>query len=119
MANTIVDDELWNEFHLVVNMTSRELRDWLMTEVAGEEVEAVLDEAAPPLGLQVLHILGKRRSDVTPDDVEAMTAVVRLVRSLRGEDPIEPTSGDDEGWRHALMDVGHDPLKPVDLPGRA
>jgi hypothetical protein len=24
-----VDDSLWNEFHRVVNMTSRELEDWL------------------------------------------------------------------------------------------
>lgn len=119
MAHTIVDDELWDEFHLMVNMTSRELRDWLMTEVAEEDTEALLDEAAPPLGKQVLAILAKRRSDVTPDDVEAMVAVVRLVRSLRGEDPIEPTAGDDEGWRHALMDVGHDPLKPVEQPRRS
>ena len=24
-----VDDALWDEFHTLVNMTSRELRDWL------------------------------------------------------------------------------------------
>ena len=29
MAQTEVDDDLWQEFHDVVNMTSRELRDWL------------------------------------------------------------------------------------------
>ena len=32
-----VDDELWDEFHRVVNMTSRELGDWLRTRDAGEE----------------------------------------------------------------------------------
>ena len=26
-----VDDDLWQEFHTVVNMTSRELEDWLRT----------------------------------------------------------------------------------------
>ena len=29
-----VDDDLWNEFHRVVNMTSRELREWLETDDA-------------------------------------------------------------------------------------
>ncbi len=27
-----VDDTLWDEFHSLVNMTSRELRDWLATD---------------------------------------------------------------------------------------
>ena len=37
MAETIVDDLLWENFHRVVNMSSRELRDWLIVEGAGEE----------------------------------------------------------------------------------
>jgi hypothetical protein len=31
MAESRVSDELWNEFHQLVNMTSRELEDWLRT----------------------------------------------------------------------------------------
>ena len=72
MAQDKVSDELWNEFHVLVNMTSREL---------------------------------------TNDDIQAMTKVVETVRRERGEDP-EPTAGDDH-WRRRLMDIGHDPLKPV------
>jgi hypothetical protein len=112
MANTIVDDELWDEFHRVVNMTSRELRDWLMVQGATEETETEPDHAGPPLGHQVLGILGKRRSDVTPDDVRAMEKVVDKVLSQRRDD-LEPTAGQ-AAWRHKLMDVGHDPLKPAD-----
>lgn len=40
-----------------------------------------------------------------------MVAVVDVVRRERGEDPLEPTAGDEE-WRRRLMDVGHDPLRP-------
>ena len=29
-----VDDELWDEFHRVVNMNSRELEEWLRTQAA-------------------------------------------------------------------------------------
>jgi hypothetical protein len=111
MAETIVDDELWDDFHRVVNMTSRELRDWLAVEGAFEETETVPDQAGPPLGHHVLKILGKRRSDVTPDDVRVMAKVVDRVMSQRRAD-LEPTAGQDS-WRRKLMDVGHDPLKPA------
>lgn len=53
------DDELWNEFHRVVNMTSRELEEWLRTRSAA------------------------------------------------------PDAAGDAGWRHRLMSIGHDPLKPA------
>lgn len=112
MAETIVDDELWDDFHRVVNMTSRELQDWLMTEAAGEDTETEPDHAGPPLGHQVLDVLRKRRSDLTPADVHAMEKVVRRVAELRPGD-LEPTAGQ-AAWRHKLMSIGHDPLKPVD-----
>ena len=111
MAAEKVDDELWTEFHTVVNMTSRELNDWLRTEGAGETAEEVPDQSGRSLGRRVAAILAKRRSDLTGDDVAAMTKVVETVRRERRED-LEPTAGDDH-WRHKLMDIGHDPLKPV------
>jgi hypothetical protein len=48
MAGSIVDEALWDEFHRVVNMTSRELRDWLSVQGAGEETEEVPDRAGSP-----------------------------------------------------------------------
>ena len=74
MAETHVSDDLWQEFHAVVNMTSRELSDWLRTEAADEGTEP--DAALPELelGEQVLAILGKRRTDVTPDDADTCNA---------------------------------------------
>ena len=113
MATTIVDDDLWDDFHRVVNMSSRELRDWLAVQGADEDTEEVPDRAGSHLGHRVLAILGKRRADVTSDDVEVMEQVVERVLSQRRED-LEPTAGQD-AWRHKLMDLGHDPLKPVDL----
>lgn len=111
MAEEKVTDELWNEFHTLVNMTSRELVDWLRTQSASEDAEQLPDQAGRSLGQRVAAILSKRRSDLTDDDVHAMTKVVETVRRERGEEP-EPTAGD-EHWRHKLMDIGHDPLKPV------
>lgn len=105
------DDQLWQEFHQVVNMTSRELSDWLRTRAAGEETETVPDQAGQPTGRQVLHVLGKRHVDLTADDRRVMRKVVDQVRAERRED-LEPVAGQTT-WRHRLMSLGHDPLKPA------
>ncbi|MBO0842555.1 MAG: DUF3140 domain-containing protein [Nocardioides sp.] len=113
MADTIVEDTLWENFHRAVNMTSRELREWLAVQGAGERTETVPDHAGSELGHRVADILAKRRADLTSDDVTVMQRVVDKVTDLRGGDTgeWEPTAGDDR-WRRRLMNVGHDPLKP-------
>lgn len=110
--NSLASDELWEEFHRVVNMTSRELREWLMVRDAGVEGEPLPEQAGTETGRQVLAILGKRRTDVTDDDVRVMEKVVAKVQGERRED-LEPTAGQ-AAWRHKLMTIGHDPLKPAE-----
>jgi hypothetical protein len=111
MAESDVDDELWNEFHRVVNMTSRELQEWLITRDAGSEAEELPDEAGTPTGQHVLAILRKRRTDLTDDDARVMQRVVDRITAERGVD-LEPTAGQ-ASWRYRLMSMGHDPLKPA------
>jgi hypothetical protein len=114
MAVEHVDDELWNEFHRVVNMTSQELRDWLVTRSVDEDgaVEpGTQGGIGSATGQEVLHILGKRRTDLTKDDERVMRNVVRRITEQRRDD-LEPTAGEAH-WRYRLMSMGHDPLKPV------
>jgi hypothetical protein len=106
-----VDPALWEEFHRVVNMTSRELMDWLRTRSAGEDSEQFADQAGSQTGRHVVEILRKRRVDLTADDERIMRKVVDRVHAERSAD-MEPTAGD-EAWRHRMMTIGHDPLKPV------
>ena len=110
MAETVVNDDLWEDFHRVVNMTSRELDEWLRTRAADEDAEELPDQAGTETGRKVLHILGKRRTDLTEDDVRVMQRVVDRVLAERRDD-LEPTAGEAH-WRHRLMTIGHDPLKP-------
>jgi hypothetical protein len=109
MAHTEIDDGLWDEFHRVVNMTSRELSDWLRVRSADEEAEVLPDHAGSETGRRVLAILGKRRVDLTDDDERVMRAVVEKIHAQRRDD-LEPTAGQDH-WRRKLMTLGHDPLK--------
>lgn len=110
-GETQVSDELWEEFHRVVNMSSRELREWLAVRDAGEQTEVPPDQAGSETGRQVLAILGKRRTDLTHDDVATMEKVVARIHDERRDD-LEPTAGQ-AAWRHRLMTMGHDPLKPA------
>lgn len=112
MAKDLVSDELWVDFHRVVNMSSRELQEWLATDAAGESAERLPDQAGTDRTRQVLAVLAKRRTDLTADDVRLMQEIVDQVNALRGGQA-EPQAGD-TAWRHALMTLGHDPLKPVE-----
>lgn len=109
MAETRVEDELWDEFHRVVNMSSRELSEWLRIRSADQDVEALPEQAGTETGQHVLAILGKRRTDLSDDDVRVMRNVVDRVHAERRDD-LEPTAGQ-ANWRHRLMTLGHDPLK--------
>ncbi|SFQ31317.1 Protein of unknown function [Amycolatopsis arida] len=111
MAEARVDEELWDEFHRVVNMTSRELAEWLRTDSAEPDQEELPDQAGTPTGQQVLAILGKRKVDLDDQDVRVMRRVVDRVQAERRDD-LEPTAGQAH-WRHRLMSLGHDPLKPA------
>jgi hypothetical protein len=112
MTSTDESGDLWQEFHDLVNMTSRELREWLATDASGPRSDALPDQAGSDLSRAVLEILGKRRTDLTPADAEAMQRVVDRITEIRGSAE-EPTAGDTE-WRHRLMSLGHDPLKDPD-----
>ncbi|RNL82474.1 DUF3140 domain-containing protein [Halostreptopolyspora alba] len=111
MANLADDPEvqqLWNEFHSVVNMTSEELRKWLLTTGSGEVAFSPSPEDdIPERGRAIVEILNKRRADLTHTDLDVMRTIVATVHE-RLADPRR----EDDDWRRALMSLGHDPLKP-------
>ncbi|MFD6952098.1 hypothetical protein A6A08_02725 [Nocardiopsis sp. TSRI0078] len=103
-----VVDDVWNDFHSVVNMTGQELREWLLTNASGENAFGA-DPAHPVWrkGEAIVNLLNKRRVDVTDGDVELMREVSEFVR-----DQLADPRREDAEWRHRLMSVGHDPLSP-------
>ena len=102
-------DELWQDFHDRVNVTSDRLRSWLLTQGSGEEAfTAGPDLDLPEPGRRILAILGKRKVDLTGRDIEVMRSAVDQIDDLLAARPA--TGNTDEQWRHALLDLGHDPL---------
>jgi hypothetical protein len=112
MARTDPDlERLWTRFHTLVNMTSPELRDWLLATPDGADVyapEPGVDVHA--LGDHVLRILEKRRTDLTDDDVAVMARVTDLISSRLANAPADDVAN--EPWRHTLRTLGHDPTRP-------
>ncbi|QYC45294.1 hypothetical protein Nocox_38720 [Nonomuraea coxensis DSM 45129] len=104
MTEGVDTDLLWEEFHRAVNMNSEELRSYLLTAASDEEgFPPDPDLGIDELGRGVLHVLGKRKGDLTRADLDVMRQVVELVETMGDRT-------DDES-RRTQMTVGHDPLR--------
>ena len=77
---------------------------------AAEEAAEPSDHAGTETGRKVLHILLKWRVDLTDDGEQVIRRVVDRIHAERGA-YLEPAARQ-ENWRHRLMTIGHDPLKP-------
>ncbi|MGH3865870.1 MAG: DUF3140 domain-containing protein [Pseudonocardiaceae bacterium] len=112
MVDTVLHEgELWLEFHRVVNMSSGELARWLRTHSVSSNDANLPNQAGTPTGQEVLRMLSKRRTDLTRDDLQVMRSVVRQVHVERRGN--RAAVADRADWRHHLMSLGHDPLKPA------
>ncbi len=98
-------------FHDVVNMTARELSEWLQTDESqqvGQKDDG--DESiGHESGRRIVTLLGKKRPEYTEDDIAHMRRVVSYVHRHTAQRP----DGDIEHtrWRYSLMNWGNDPLK--------
>ncbi|GAB3808180.1 DUF3140 domain-containing protein [Micromonospora zhanjiangensis] len=102
-------EQLWVEFHEVVNVNSERLRSWLLTQGSGEQAfsaDPALDLPEP--GRSILAVKGKRKVDLTGADLDVMREAVTGIHDLLDARPAAGAA--DESWRHALLDLGHDPL---------
>jgi Protein of unknown function (DUF3140) len=97
-------EQLWEDFHSCVNVTSEQLRAWLMTRGSGEEAFGPdPDLGLPQPGRNILAVLRRRKVDLTAEDIMVMRETVAEVRGLLDERPAQGLS--DADWRHALLDL--------------
>jgi hypothetical protein len=103
-------EQIIEEFDEAVNMTRKELEDWLQTdESQGVGQSDGGESKGHESGGKIVEILEKNKSDYT-DDVDHMRRVVSYVHRHQAQKP----SGDveDSTWRYSLLlNWGHDPLK--------
>jgi hypothetical protein len=102
-----------HDFRDAVNMSPRELRDWLETDESREvgwahdgEDESVGHRS----GRRIVEIKAKKQADLDDEDYRHMRKVVGYVhRHLAQGGPSEDRA--QSRWRYSLMNWGHDPLK--------
>jgi hypothetical protein len=107
----MADDDVQAEFDDAVNMTPKQLEDWLGTDeskAAGQH-KGGGESTGHASGRRIVELLQKKKGELTDDDHGHMRKVVGYVHRHLAQRP----SGDieDSTWRHSLMNWGHDPLK--------
>jgi Protein of unknown function (DUF3140) len=111
--------EVLEEFHDAVNMTPRELEQWLGTEESasvGWTGDARKDgpgggeSKGHESGRHIVRLLRTKRSELGEQDYAEMRRVVGYVHRHLAQQPTKEDIGTSR-WRYSLMNWGHDPLK--------
>ncbi|QHC65722.1 DUF3140 domain-containing protein [Rathayibacter sp. VKM Ac-2759] len=109
------DDEkrtIRDEFHDAVNMTAKQLEDWLEKDESkevGQKPASGGESTGHHSGRRIIEILGTKQADLTDDDYAHMKKVTAYVARHSKQRP----SGDvtETKWRYSLMNWGNDPLR--------
>jgi hypothetical protein len=104
-------DEIWEDWRDSVNMTAKQLSDWLETpqsKAVGDKGDGG-ESTGHESGRRIVALLNSHKADLSQDDAAHMRKVVGYIHRHLAQRP----SGDvtDTPWRHSLMNWGHDPLK--------
>jgi hypothetical protein len=109
MANDDDRQQTIDEFEDSVNMTRKQLEDWLQTEESKSVGQGEGESKGHESGRKIVGILQKNKSDYTDKDLEHMKRVNAYVKRHLGQGPKGEV--EDSNWRYSLMNWGHDPLK--------
>ena len=99
------------EFDEAVNMTPKELEEWLQTNESKSvgQSDGGGESKGHESGRKILEILKKNKTYYSNDDIDHMRRVVSYVHRHQSQKP----EGDvkNSNWRRSLLNWGHDPLK--------
>jgi hypothetical protein len=98
------------EFEDAVNMTPKELEEWLRTDESKSVGQGEGGSKGHESGRRIVEIKNKKKSEYTDDDLEHMNKVTSYVHRHLGQGP-KKQNVEDSKWRYSLMNWGHDPLK--------
>jgi hypothetical protein len=111
VANDDDRRQIVDEFDDSVNMTRKEIEDWLQTDESKSvgQSDGGGESKGHESGRKIVELLEKNKSDYTDEDLEHMKRVNGYVKRHLGQGP--KNGVEDSNWRYSLMNWGHDPLK--------
>ena len=107
-------EEVWDDFRSAVNMTPKQLEDWLETDESKDvgQRSGGGESTGHASGRRIVRILRTRKADLSDDDAAHMRKVVGYVERHSAQRPDK--SGDELAhtrWAASLKNWGHDPVK--------
>ena len=105
------DEQVIEEFDEAVNMSRKELEEWLENEESKEvgQKDGGGESKGHESGRKIVEILGKDKSEYTEEDLDHMKRVVSYVHRHQAQKP--KGNAEDSNWRYSLMNWGHDASK--------
>ncbi len=106
------------EFRSVVNMTVKELEEWLEQPNSlrvGFKESKGSESVGHKSGRRIVELLGMKQAEYSGDDLKHMRKVIGYVRRHLPQRPQRDVS--ETNWRYSLMNWGHDPVKLVRRKG--
>ena len=106
-------DAIRREFGEAVNMTPKELEDWLATDdskAVGQKSGGSGESTGHESGRRIVELLRTKAADLTDDDLAHMRTVHGYVQRHVAQEP-KKEDVESSKWRYSLMNWGHDPLK--------
>ena len=106
-------DTIRREFGEAVNMTPKELDDWLQTDesqAVGQKTGGSDESTGHESGRRIGELLHTKKADLTDDDLAHMRKVHGYVQRHLAQEPAKEDV-ETSRWRFSLMNWGHDPLK--------
>jgi hypothetical protein len=95
--------QIIDEFDDSVNMTRKELEDWLQTDESKSvgQKDGGGESKGHESGRRIVKLLEKNKPDYTDDDVDHMKRVNGYVKRHLGQGP--ESDVEDSNWRYSLM----------------
>lgn len=102
------DEQVIEEFDEVVNMSAKELEEWLQTEESREvgQKDDGGESRGHESGRRIVEILEKDEDDITDDDVDHMRRVVSYVHRHQAQRP-EKEDIEDSRWRYSFINFSN------------
>ena len=102
------NEEAYQHFKELVNMTASELEKWLKTE---ESKNTGLDSGdgeaiGHKSGKMIVDILHKKKADLTEDDFQQMKRVISYISRHKAQKPDGDVS--ETKWNYSLKNWGYD-----------
>ena len=108
-------DEVWDDFRTAVNMTPKELEDWLATDesgAVGQKSSGGGESTGHESGRRIVTVLRTKKADLTDEDAAHMRKVVGYVARHTAQRPHKDDAELEHAkWTASLKNWGHDPLK--------